>query len=308
MNYTNDIEIKNRLAIIKQMRSLLSMIGFFIVLIAQAQNDQVEIKVHKLTDHIYMLTGKGGNIGISVGQDGVFMIDDQFAPLTSKILTAIKSISDQPVTYVFNTHWHGDHTGGNLNMANEGAIIVAHENVRKRIRFDQLMKGQKKQGVSEKSLPVITFTEDMMYYFNEEEVFISHIHKAHTDGDALVYFTKNNVLHMGDAYFQGKFPYIDIASGGTIDGYIEGIKKAILLINDDTQVIPGHGKVSNKSELKSYVNMLKILRQRVMDEISLGKSLEQVKVNINLTKGYSSYNGWITEERIRVSIYKSLQK
>ncbi len=308
MVYNNYKHIKNALLIRKQLRTFLSMIGFFLVLIAHGQSSQVEIEVHKLTEQIYMLTGKGGNIGVSVGVDGVFMIDDQFAPLTSKILTAIKSITDKPVAYVFNTHWHGDHTGGNVNMANEGAVIVAHQNVRKRMSFEQLMKVEKKQRVSEKSLPVITFTEDMMYYFNEEEVFISHIHEAHTDGDALVYFTKNNVLHMGDAYFQGKFPYIDIASGGSIDGYIEGIKKAIVLINDDTKVIPGHGQLSNKSEMKSYINMLKILRKRVMDEISLGKSLEQVKANVNLTKEFRSYNGWITEEKIRVSIYKSLKE
>jgi len=254
-----------------------------------------------------MLVGQGGNIGVFVGEDGVFMIDDQFAPLTPKILAAIKTITNTSVKYLVNTHWHGDHTGGNLNMEKAGAIIVSHENVRKRMRIDQVIRGRKRKASPLKALPVITFTEDMMYHFNGDDVYISHIHDAHTDGDALIYFTKNNVLHMGDAYFQGKFPYIDVASGGTIDGYIAGIQKAIMLIDEETIVIPGHGKTSNKSEMKSYLIMLNTLRDNVLQEIKKGKTFEEIKNNKNITKEYSLFNGWITEEKIRIAIYKTIK-
>ncbi len=291
----------------KHLKNSLFIISLFFALNSYAQNREVQIKVNKLTDNIYMLVGQGGNIGVFVGNDGVFMIDDQFAPLTPKILAAIKTITSKPVNYLVNTHWHGDHTGGNLNMANEGAIIVSHENVRKRMSMDQVIRGRKRKASPQKALPVITFTQDMMYHFNNDDVLISHIHNAHTDGDALVYFTKNNVLHMGDAYFQGKFPYIDIASGGSIDGYIDGIKKAILLSDENTIIIPGHGNISNKKEMKSYLKMLETLRNRVFQELKQGKSLEQVTKDNNITKGYKSYNGWINAEKIRIAIYKSLE-
>ena len=288
-------------------RSLLC-ITFLLTIGIHAQNRDVKIKVNKLTNNVYMLIGQGGNIAVFVGEDGVFMIDDQFAPLTTKILAAIKMITNKPVKYLINTHWHGDHTGGNLNMEKAGVIIVSHENVRKRMSMDQVIRGKKRKASPKKALPVITFTEDMMYHFNGDDVFISHIHDAHTDGDALVYFTKNNVLHMGDAYFQGKFPYIDVASGGTIDGYIAGIQKAIMLIDDETIVIPGHGKTSNKSEMKSYLKMLKVLRNRVTQEIEKGKTVDEIKKNNSLTMDYSSFNGWITEEKIRIAIYRTVKR
>lgn len=273
-----------------------------------AQNRDVKIKINKLTNNVYMLIGQGGNIAVFVGADGVFMIDDQFAPLTPKILAAIKTITDSSVKYVINTHWHGDHTGGNLNMEQAGAVIVSHENVRKRMSMDQVIRGEKRKASAKKALPIITFSKDMMYHFNGDDVFISHIHDAHTDGDALVYFIKNNVLHMGDAYFQGKFPYIDVASGGSIDGYIAGIQKAIMLIDDETIVIPGHGKTSTKSEMKSYLKMLKDVRNGVLQEIDKGKTLEEIQKNKSITKNYSSFNGWITEEKIKTAIYSTLKR
>ncbi len=279
----------------------------FVTFSIQGQSRDVKIKINKLTNNVYMLVGQGGNIGVFVGEDGVFMIDDQFAPLTPKILAAIKTITNTSVKYLVNTHWHGDHTGGNLNMEKAGAIIVSHENVRKRMRIDQVIRGRKRKASPLKALPVITFTEDMMYHFNGDDVYISHIHDAHTDGDALIYFTKNNVLHMGDAYFQGKFPYIDVTSGGTIDGYIAGIQKAIMLIDEETIVIPGHGKTSNKSEMKSYLIMLNTLRDNVLQEIKKGKTFEEIKNNKNITKEYSLFNGWITEEKIRIAIYKTIK-
>ena len=292
----------------KQLKRSIYVLALLLVCNLNAQKKEVKIKVEKLTDNIYMLIGQGGNVGLFVGADGVFMIDDQFAPLTPKILAAIKTVTDKPVTYLINTHWHGDHTGGNLNMAKEGAIIVSHENVRKRMSMEKVIRGKKRKGAPKKALPVITFTEDMMYHFNGDNVLISHIHDAHTDGDALVYFTNNNVLHMGDAYFQGAFPYIDTSSGGSIDGYIAGIQKAILLSDDKTIIIPGHGKISNKSELKPYLLMLKTLRNRVQLEIDKGKTLKEVVANTSITIEYKNFNAWITEERIKTAIYTSLPK
>lgn len=271
-----------------------------------SQQNEIKIESTKLTDNFYMLKGRGGNIGLLVGTDGVLMIDDQFAPLTPKILEAIKEITKQPVSYLLNTHWHGDHTGGNLNMSKEGATIVSHENVRKRMSTDQVVRGRAKKASPKEALPVLTFTEDMMFHYNNDDILFTHVHDAHTDGDAIVYFTKNNVIHTGDTYFQGRFPYIDLDSGGSIDGYIEGIGKIIMLADDQTKIMPGHGNVANKKELMAYKKMLEDLRIKIQTEINNGKSLEEVKGNTALTKKYASFNGWITEEKIRTTIYKSL--
>ncbi|WP_299051645.1 MBL fold metallo-hydrolase [uncultured Polaribacter sp.] len=271
-----------------------------------SQKNEINIESTKLSDQIYMLKGRGGNIGLFIGKDAVFMIDDQFAPLTPKILETIKNITTKPVSYLVNTHWHGDHTGGNENMQKEGALILAHKNVRKRMSVDQVIRGKTRKASPKEALPVITFTEDMMMHLNNDDVLISHIHNAHTDGDALVYFTNNNILHTGDAYFQGKFPYIDLNSGGSIEGYIEGIKKMIVLADDNTKILPGHGNVSNRAELIAYKNMLVTLKNRVQQKIDKGKTAEDVKKDIEITKEYSAYSGWITEERIRETIYKSL--
>lgn len=279
----------------------------FITLTTFAQNKEVKITTDKLTDNIYVLKGRGGNIGLFVGDNEVFMIDDQFAPLSEKILKAIRTISDKPIKYLVNTHWHGDHTGGNANMQKEGAVIVSHENVRKRMGTEQVVWGKKRPASPKEALPVITFSDDMRFYIDEEDIFITHVHNAHTDGDALVYFTTSNVLHVGDTYFQGKFPYIDLGSGGSIDGYIKGIEKMLVLSDNDTKIIPGHGNVTSKKELNAYLKMLKGLKRNVMNAINEGKTLEEVKNDAAITKDYTSFSGWITEERIRETIYKSLK-
>ena len=286
---------------------LIFIIFFFSSFNLISQEKEVKITTEKLTDRVYVLKGQGGNIGLFIGDDCVFMIDDQFAPLSKKIQAAIKTITDKPVTYLINTHWHGDHTGGNANFQKEGAIIVSHENVRKRMSVDQIVRGEKRLASPEEALPVITFSEDMQFYMNEEPILITHVHNAHTDGDVLVYFVNSNVLHVGDAYFQGKFPYIDIDSGGSIDGYIKGIKTIMRITDTTTKIIPGHGKVTTKEELKEYLEMLEDLKTQIFKEIEKGASLKDVKNNAKITEKYKGYNGWITEDKIKEAIYKSLK-
>ena len=286
---------------------LIFIIFFFSSLNLISQEKEVKITTEKLTDRVYVLKGQGGNIGLFIGDDCVFMIDDQFAPLSKKIQAAIKTITDKPVTYLINTHWHGDHTGGNANFQKEGAIIVSHENVRKRMSVDQIVRGEKRLASPEEALPVITFSEDMQFYMNKEPILITHVHNAHTDGDVLVYFVNSNVLHVGDAYFQGKFPYIDIDSGGSIDGYIKGVKTIMRITDTTTKIIPGHGKVTTKEELKEYLEMLEDLKTQIFKEIEKGASLKDVKNNAKITEKYKGYNGWITEDKIKEAIYKSLK-
>lgn len=292
----------------KKIKYTLGICFTFALTLINAQNKEVVIEPVKITDNIYMLKGQGGNIGLFVGEDGAFMIDDQFAVLTPKILKAIKGITDKPVKYLINTHWHGDHTGGNENMSKEGAVIISHDNVRKRMSTESVVRGQKRPASPEEALPVITFSEDMMVHFNGEDVLISHVHNAHTDGDAHIYFTNSNVLHMGDTYFQGKFPYIDLDSGGSIEGYISSLDKALIISDDDTVIIPGHRGLSNKKELEGYKKMLVTLRNRVQTAINKGKTLDEVKQDKSITKEYAEdYGKWfITAEGIRETIYKSL--
>lgn len=266
-----------------------------------SQNSEVTIETTKLSDNVYMLVGQGGNIGVSVGDDGVFIIDDQFEQLTPKILEAIRTLSDKPLQFLVNTHYHGDHTGGNENMAKQGIKIIAHENVRKR-----LVDGEKPKD----ALPIITFNDRVNVHMNGEDVNVHHVEHAHTDGDAMLFFTKSNVLHTGDTYFHKRYPYIDVKSGGSIDGYIKAVKKGLTLINDDTKIIPGHGPVSNKEEYQSFLTMLETLRKNVQAEIENGKTEDEVAANAAITKEYDDLGyawNFINSERIRRTIYQSLK-
>jgi len=284
------------------------LIVFALTFYTNAQDKEVQIETHQLTKQIYMLSGQGGNIGLFVGKDGVFMIDDQFASLTPKVLAAIKEITSKPVSYLINTHWHSDHTGGNENMKKDGATIIAHENVRKRMSKDNTVLGKKKPASPKDALPDITFTNDMMFHINNDDVLVSHVHNAHTDGDSFVYFSKNNIIHMGDLYFQGKFPFIDLDSGGSINGYIDAVNKILMIANDTTKIIPGHRNMSNKAELTIFRNMLTNVRTSVQSEIDKQKTLEEVTNNSELTKEFNSeYGDWfITDDVFRATVYKSL--
>jgi len=290
-------------------RTLFSTLLLITFTFSCAQTDkEVKIDIQKLTNHVYMLIGQGGNIGLSIGDDGVFVIDDQYAPLSPKIIEAIRTLSDKPIKFLANTHHHGDHTGGNANFQKEGAIILAHDNVRKRLEETPNRDGSMNP---KESLPIITFNDKMSLYINGEQVLIRHINNAHTDGDAILYFTESNVMHTGDTYFNGMYPYIDLNSGGSVDGYINAVKSSLMLIDDETKIIPGHGSVSNKNEYKAFLAMMEDLRNIVQNEISKGKSEDQVVNDTSLTKAYDDQGySWrfINSERIRMIYYNSLKK
>lgn len=249
---------------------------------ASAQNmDDVQIRTERLTDGVYVLFGQGGNIGVSVGDDGVFVIDDQFAPLTDKILAAIRAISSEPVRFVFNTHWHGDHTGGNENMGEAGALIVAHTNVRERMSVEQVLERVGRPvsttpASPEGALPVVTFTEDVSFHINGDELHAFHVSNAHTDGDAIVHFVGANVVHMGDTFFRGRFPFIDTASGGSIDGLIAAVGDALAVMDADTRIIPGHGEVAGRADLQEYADALKGMRGAVSAAMARGMTRQQL--------------------------------
>lgn len=270
----------------------------------KAQNfDDVTIETIKLSDHVYMLVGAGGNIGVSVGEDGVFVIDDQYAPLTPKIVAAIKTLTDKDLKFLVNTHHHGDHSGGNANMKKLGATIIAHDNVRRNLEMNDSENNAD-------GLPIITFNDKLSLYINGEKVSVFHVDHAHTDGDAMLYFTDGNVLHTGDVYFNGRYPYIDLNSGGTVNGYIEAVKQGINAINDDTKIIPGHGNVSNKAEYKTFLTMLETLKAAVLAEINKGKTEDEVAADTSITKTYDdlgySWN-FINSEKIRRTFYCGLK-
>jgi glyoxylase-like metal-dependent hydrolase (beta-lactamase superfamily II) len=272
----------------------------------KAQNfDDVNIETIRLSDHVYMLVGAGGNIGISVGDDGVFVIDDQFAPLTPKIEAAIKALTDKKLKFLVNTHHHGDHTGGNANMEKLGANIIAHDNVRLRLE-----KGNNESTNTYEGLPIITFNDKMNVYINGEKVALFHVNDAHTDGDTMLYFTEGNVLHTGDVYFNGRYPFIDLNSGGTINGYIEAVKQGLNAINDDTKIIPGHGGVSNKEEYQMFLTMLETLKANVLTAIEKGKTEDEVAADDLITKTYDDLGfswGFINSEKIRRAFYNGLK-
>lgn len=257
---------------------VLSVAGLPLAL-AQRDFSDIQITTTDLGNGIYMLKGAGGNLGVSVGEDGVFLIDDQFAPLTDRILAALAEISVAPVGYVINTHYHGDHVGGNENLGKAGAVIVAHDNVRKRMSADQFTAffNRETPAYPEGAWPVITFNDTIRFHLNGDQVHVMHVPRAHTDGDAIVWFEKANVIHMGDAFWD-YYPFIDFEAGGTIDGLIAALDRALDLADAQTRIIPGHGeKVRDKSALAAFRDVMVTARARVAGAKAEGKSLEEVK-------------------------------
>ena len=248
--------------------------------VAQAQSrfDKVEIRTEQLSPSTYVLFGAGGNIGLSVGADSVFVIDDQYAPLSEKIAAAIKKITDKPVQFVLNTHWHSDHTGGNENFAKGGALIIAHDNVKKRLSTEQFIEflRAKEAPLPKIAQPVVTFSTDVTFHINGDEVYAFHMPKAHTDGDAIIHFRKSNVIHMGDIFFNGFYPFIDTSSGGSPEGVVAAADRVLAMADDATRIIPGHGPVSNKAELKIYRDMVATVSARVKKLAQEGKKLDEI--------------------------------
>ncbi|MEX0274777.1 MAG: MBL fold metallo-hydrolase, partial [Flavobacteriaceae bacterium] len=275
---------------------------------AQRDFDKVEITSERLSNQVFILYGAGGNIGLAIGGEYAYLIDDQFGPLTEKILSHVKTLTTKPVKFVLNTHWHGDHTGGNENLAHSGAFIVAHENVRNRMSTRQDRGGGR---ITEPSpmagWPVITFTDKLTLYLgNGRSMHAMHVDNAHTDGDTYYYFPEDNVLHMGDNFFNGGYPFIDLNSGGDIDGLIRNLGMTLAMVDTDTKIIPGHGKLANKDALKTYYDMLVVLRERVVQARDAGNSLVQAQA-MGLSNEWDAAlgQGFINAKRIIEFIYKS---
>lgn len=311
---------------------------------AQTSNaPQNEPKVIPVQDSIYMIQHRGGNIGISVGSDGVFMIDDQFADNTPAILNAILTVTDQQVQFLVNTHHHGDHTGGNKNMTGQGTVIFSHQNVRRKLvaiarkekfgdmeekmndAMDKIPEGSKEEAYKEakekmssavkqaeeyepdqETLPMVTFSDNLSFYYNGEEIAIFHVANAHTDGDVMVYFTNSNVIHSGDAFVNGRYPYIDKENGGTLEGYIKGLDRLLMIADKETRIIPGHGGVARRVDVSYTRGMLVFLRDRVAFHHVSGKSKEEILAMTELTKEYDDKgfgDGFINKDRFMEMIY-----
>lgn len=242
----------------------------------QRSFDDVKIKTTKVAGNIYMLEGSGGNIGVSAGPDGILIIDDQFAPLAKQIRTALKGIQMGELKFVLNTHFHGDHTGGNVEFGPE-APIIAHDNVRARLSSEQTVLGRVNPPLPKEGLPVITFDKSLSIHFNGEEIKVIHYPHSHTDGDSVIFFTKSNVVHMGDLFFAGRFPFVDVGSGGNVLGLTNSIAALIDQVPADAKIIPGHGPLSSHEDLKQYHGMLMGTTAVVQDKLATGKTLEQIK-------------------------------
>ncbi len=243
---------------------------------AQRNFDKVEIETTELRNGLYMFKGAGGNIAVSTGEDGVLIVDDQFAEMTDKIDAAIAKLSDKGVHYVLNTHWHFDHTGGNQHYGNQGKTIIAHDNTRERMSTDQVIEAFDMQvpASPKEALPVITFNDAAAVHFNQLTVELIHIPNAHTDTDAFVHFKQANVIHTGDVYISNSYLFIDTSSGGTLDGVISAFEKLIGMSDDDTIIIPGHGALSNKAGVEKTLAMLKRLKTKVENAIANQMSKE----------------------------------
>ena len=257
--------------------SVVFLLGGSVAASAQQDFSKVEITSAKLAEGVYMLQGAGGNIGLSVGADAAFLIDDQYAPLTPKIKAAVAALTSKPVKFVLNTHWHGDHSGGNKDFGEAGTLIVAHENVRKRMSTEQFIEafGMKTPPSEPAALPVVTFADSVTFHLNGDEIYAFHVAPAHTDGDSVVQFRKANVLHGGDTFFNGMYPFIDLSSGGSVNGMIAAADRMLALAGDGTKIIPGHGPLGTKADLKAYRDMLATARDRVAALVKAGKTLEE---------------------------------
>ncbi len=270
---------------------------------ADHHGDGAHIETTEVASGLYMLHGvggfTGGNIGVSVGDDGVVMIDDSMPPFLDQLQEQLAVITDQPIAFLINTHVHGDHTGNNAALAKSGARIVAHERLRSRMKTDPES--------SDDGLPVITFTEEMSFYLNNQPARLIHTPHAHTDGDSIIVFTAANVIHAGDTFFRGLFPYIDLDSGGSVDGFIAAQERLLKLSDDQTKIIPGHGPLASKADLKRDLAMLKDAQKLVAGFIASDHDIDAILEANPLAKYHDDYNwGFITTERMTRTLYRSV--
>jgi glyoxylase-like metal-dependent hydrolase (beta-lactamase superfamily II) len=296
-------------SIARRLVPALACFAFAAALDAQAPDwSKVEVKAQKVAGNIWMLsTDMGGNIGVSAGADGILLVDDQFEPLVPKIEAALKEVSAKPVRFVLNTHFHGDHTHGNKAFGQK-ATIVAHDNVRKRMAADTEFDQQPNTPPPAHALPIVTFDSGVTVHFNGEAIRGLHIPAGHTDGDTVVFFTGSKVVHMGDDYFNGMFPFIDLESGGTVAGYIAAIEKVLPEITDETKIIPGHGPLASKADLAAYVGVLKETVAVVRKGIAEGKSLDQLKAAKVLAAWDRFSWAFISTDKYLETVYADLTK
>ncbi len=244
---------------------------------AQQNLDTVKIRPLKLTDNIYMLKGSGGNIGVLVGKDGTLVVDDQFAPLSNKINGAIKTIDPAEIKFIVNTHIHGDHTGGNDNFSRMGVTIVAHDNVRDRMMKESTGRnGQKNPPRAKEALPAITFPDKINFHLNDEDIEVIALDKGHTDGDVMIHFKKANIYHMGDAFVRYGYPFIDASNGGSFTAFVNSLDKMLAILDDNSKVIPGHGEVATKADVKAFRDKMADIRDQVTAALKKGTKVEEI--------------------------------
>ena len=291
--------------------AVFSLLLLFALPVAGQQTDfsKVQIKATKVAGNVYMLEGAGGNIGVSVGSDGILIVDDQFAPLADKIRAALKTLDQGKLRFILNTHWHGDHTGGNAAFSPE-APIIAHDNVRKRMSTEQRSEFFKSTSPAspKEALPVITFDQSLTVHFNGEEVRAIHFPQGHTDGDSVIFFTASNVVHLGDDFFAGSFPFVDLDSGGSVEGLTKNIGELINKIPAGAKLIPGHGPISTLDDLKAYHRMLVETTAIVRQKIAAGKTLPQIKTEGLPAEWKPWGSGFIKTDQWLELVHRSLTK
>ena len=292
------------------MRRLIAalLLAFAAPAAAQQEMADVEIRVERVAPGVAVLFGRGGNIGLSHGADGNVLVDDQYAPLTERILAAVGSVNPGPVRFVVNTHWHGDHSGGNENLGERGAIIVAHDNVRARMSTEQFMArfDATVPPSPPAALPVVTFAQGVTFHLNGDTIEVIHVPRGHTDGDAIIRWRDANVIHMGDLFFhQFSFPFVDTGSGGSLGGLIEGLDRIIAMTDESTVVIPGHGPVATQADLIAYRAMLVDISDRVAEGIAAGRSLQQIQAGRPAAR-YGMEEGFISPDDFVALVYESL--
>ncbi|MBB1337785.1 MBL fold metallo-hydrolase [Pseudoalteromonas sp. SR44-2] len=282
------------------MKKILPALITGLLLSTTAQADDGPVTAQKLSEHVYVLFGQGGNIAASVGDDGIYIIDDQFAKLSDDIKKTISDLKPGSAEFVINTHHHGDHTGGNENFAKAGAHVIAHDNVHKRL--------EEQHGEGSDFLPRISFGHDLKLHFNNEHAHVVHYEYAHTDGDSVIFFSNDNIVHMGDIYFNfGSLPFVDVDSGGSVDGILAAVNDVVNQIDGNTKVIPGHGKVSDRSGLIAYGKLVQNAKDVMLKAMQNNASLEQVLKADPLAELNLEYAGWLPKEKVTTLFYRSLK-